>query len=368
MRKHRSAVLVGGLLALLGSSIALAQVAALTDEDSAAAAADYQKYCALCHGDDRQGHVNDHAPSLKSKSLLSTAYRWHLWFPTAYGRHGTPMAGFFEEVGGPMTKDEILNVLAWLKEQVDVEKVELSRDPVIGDISLGAQVYARECAECHGANGEGVTGTALGNAAMLSLTMDSFLRYAIQNGRDGTDMPAFAEKLSENEIDSVTAFLRSRASGWALEKPVYRSPPAKEDYILNPGAQVPDFELKDDLYVMSADLDKALRDGRRLVLLDTRVMALWQMANIEGSVPLPYYYDGVDKLFDDLPTDGTLIVTYCECPRAAAESVSRKLRARGITNTAVLWEGIQGWISLGYPVSRGETVAVKVEDVRSLDH
>ena len=368
MRKNTIAVLVVGLLALSGSSVTLVQAAALTDEESAAAAADYQKYCALCHGDDRQGHVNDHAPSLKSKSLMSTAYRWHLWFPTAYGRHGTPMAGFFEEVGGPMTKDEIFNVLAWLKEQVDVEKVELSRDPVIGDIALGAQVYDRECAECHGTNGEGVTGTALGNAAMLSLTMDSFLRYAIQNGRDGTEMPAFAAKLSDNEIDSVTAFLRSRASGWALEKPVYRSPPAKEDYILNPDAQAPEFELKDDLYVMSADLDKALRDGRRLVLLDTRVMALWQMANIEGSVPLPYYYDGVDKLFDDLPTDGTLIVTYCECPRAAAVSVSRKLRARGITNTAVLWEGIQGWISLGYPVSRGETVALKVEDVRSSDH
>ena len=368
MRKNTIAVLVVGLLALSGSSVTLVQAAALTDEESAAAAADYQKYCALCHGDDRQGHVNDHAPSLKSKSLMSTAYRWHLWFPTAYGRQGTPMAGFFEEVGGPMTKDEIFNVLAWLKEQVDVEKVELSRDPVIGDIALGAQVYDRECAECHGANGEGVTGTALGNAAMLSLTMDSFLRYAIQNGRDGTEMPAFAAKLSDNEIDSVTAFLRSRASGWALEKPVYRSPPAKEDYILNPDAQAPEFELKDGLYVMSADLDKALRDGRRLVLLDTRVMALWQMANIEGSVPLPYYYDGVDKLFDDLPTDGTLIVTYCECPRAAAVSVSRKLRARGITNTAVLWEGIQGWISLGYPVSRGETVALKVEDVRSSDH
>jgi hypothetical protein len=61
----------------------------------------------------------------------------------------------------------------------------------------------------------------------------------------------------------------------------FGSPPAKEDYTLNPAAQAPEFELKDDLYIMSADLDKALRDGRRLVLLDTRVMALWQMANIE---------------------------------------------------------------------------------------
>lgn len=55
----------------------------------------------------------------------------------------------------------------------------------------------------------------------------------------------------------------------------------------------------------------------------------------------------------DLPTDGTWIVLYCECPRAAAESVNKRLRDRGFTNTAVLWEGIGRWVSLGYPVSRG---------------
>jgi rhodanese-related sulfurtransferase len=32
----------------------------------------------------------------------------------------------------------------------------------------------------------------------------------------------------------------------------------------------------------------------------------------------------------------------------------RKLRAAGFRNTAVLYEGIQGWISLGYPVSVGQ--------------
>ena len=56
----------------------------------------------------------------------------------------------------------------------------------------------------------------------------------------------------------------------------------------------------------------------------------------------------------DLPADGTWIVVYCECPRAAAESVTRKLRAAGFANTAVLWEGINGWVALGYPVFSGQ--------------
>ena len=107
----------------------------------------------------------------------------------------------------------------------------------------------------------------------------------------------------------------------------------------------------------SADLDKALKEKRRMVILDTRVTSMWQMANIEGSVPIPYYYDDFDGLAKDIPTDGTWIVSYCECPRAAAESVNRKLRDRGFENTAVLWEGIQGWVSLGYPVSVGQNLA-----------
>ena len=90
-----------------------------------------------------------------------------------------------------------------------------------------------------------------------------------------------------------------------------------------------------------------------MIVLDTRVMSMWQIAHIEGSVPIPYYYEGFDGLAKELPEDGIWIVSYCECPRSAAESVTRKLRDRGISNTAVLWEGIRGWIALGYPVTSG---------------
>jgi len=89
-------------------------------------------------------------------------------------------------------------------------------------------------------------------------------------------------------------------------------------------------------------------------VLDTRVTSMWQIAHIEGAVPIPYYHDGIAGLTADLPADGTWIVSYCECPRSAAESVTRKLRAAGFPKTAVLYEGIQGWIALGYPVSVGQ--------------
>jgi cytochrome c oxidase cbb3-type subunit 3 len=348
---------VSGVL-ILGSpgDAAAYQLPEQTEEEAKAAAANYRKYCALCHGADRQGYVNDRAPSLRSRQLLSSGFPMHMAVTTAYGRRGTPMGGYLDEIGGPMTMDEIGGIMQWLLAQEEVELVDLPRDLVRGDVGLGGKIYARECATCHGASGEGGIGTALGNPVMLSMTTDPFLRYAIERGRDGTDMPAFGDVLSEKEMDAVTAFLRSRATGWSLEKPVLRAPPTPDEYILNPDSPAPNFELMGGAWVMAGDLLTALQGKRRMVLLDTRVMSLWQMAHIEGAVPLPYYYDydDLNSLAKDLPTDGTWIVLYCECPRAAADSVRRRLQELGFENTAVLWEGIGGWISFGYPVFRGE--------------
>lgn len=326
----------------------------LTPEQSAATAKNYQQYCALCHGKERQGHVNDHAPSLRSKSLLETGFQERTMV-IGYGRPGTPMAGFFDELGGPLSKAEIYHMALWLQEQIGVSEKNLSKGMVEGDVALGEALYSKECVECHGAKGEGITGTALGNQAMLSMTRDKFIRHAIENGRQDTEMPAFGERFSAEQLDALTAFIRSRATGWEVRKPVLRRPPAVEDYILNPEGDSPEFQLKDGRYVMSSDLYAAMQSKKRMVLLDTRAMSLWQMANIEGSVPMPYYYEDVSQLAADLPRDGTWIVTYCECPRAAAEHVNHKLVGLGFENTAVLWEGAYGWISLGYPVSPGET-------------
>lgn len=324
----------------------------LTPEESTQAESDYQRYCALCHGRDRQGHANDAAPSLKSKSLLESGWPMPILNAISYGRPGTPMGGYLDEVGGPMTHDEIVRMTRWLGEQGGVAPLPMGHEPVAGDAARGERVYAANCASCHGRNGQGGEGTALGNAAMLALTSDAFLRHAIANGREDTPMPAFAGRLETAQIDDVVAYVRSRAGGWAKPAPV-ATPPKLDAMLLNPGAPAPTFALRDDLYVAADDLRRELDAGKSLILLDTRVPSVWRHGHIAGAVPLPYY-SGADVLAK-LPRDGTWIVAYCECPRAAAESVVRRLRAEGILTSAVLYEGFQGWLSKGHPVVTGAT-------------
>lgn len=70
----------------------------LTTEQTALAAANYQKYCVLCHGENREGHKNDHAPSLRAKSLFESGVPHSILRPISYGREGTAMGGYLDEL------------------------------------------------------------------------------------------------------------------------------------------------------------------------------------------------------------------------------------------------------------------------------
>ena len=323
----------------------------LTAEQSVVAAANYEKYCVLCHGAERQGYVNDHAPSLRSKSLFESGIPHAVLRTLSYGRQGTAMGGYLDEVGGPLTLDETWDLTYWLFEQSGAKRVAMSTEAVLGDIERGELLYHQECSSCHGENGEGVIAPAIGNSSALAYNSDEFIRYAIRHGREDTEMRAFSQTLSAADIDSITAFIRSRAGGWELQETVLQELPTPDHYVINKDGEDPDFELTDDIFVSAADLYKALQEKQKMILLDTRVTSVWQTAHIEGSFTLPYYSD-FDAIVTDLPKD-VMVVAYCSCPRAAAEWVVEELRQREYEKTAVLYEGIYGWIKLGYPVMRG---------------
>jgi mono/diheme cytochrome c family protein/rhodanese-related sulfurtransferase len=355
----------GGLLLLLGILSIPVQAErlyepqdpprTLTPEQATRAADNYARYCVLCHGENREGYANDHAPSLRSKSLFESGVPHAILRPISYGREGTPMGGYLDEVGGPMSLEEVWDLTYWLFWESGAQRVKLSEAPVAGDVERGEKVFQANCVACHGARGEGVNAPALGNASALAHNKDEFIRYAIENGRDGTPMRAFSGVLSEADIDNVTAYIRSLAGDGSAEQVALRALPTPEEYVINPEAPDPDFALAEGRYVSAVDLHAAMVDGRRMVLLDTRVVSVWQRAHIAGAVPFPYYSDLAAKV-EHLPRD-VQIVAYCSCPRSASDYVIDQLAELGYTRTAVLYEGIFGWMNQGFPV-----VSAEVED------
>ena len=272
----------------------------LTEAQAARAKANYDKYCTLCHGKDREGHANDHAPSLRSQSLMESGIPHGILRPLSYGREGTPMGGYLDEVGGPLTLDEAWDLTYWLFWESGAERVKLSEDPVAGDAKLGELVYQKNCASCHGKQGEGITAPALGNQSFLAHNKDEFIRYAIEEGRQDTPMKAFKQILSQAEIDNVTAFIRSKASGWVQEKMPLRPLPTPDQYVVNPDNPNPEWQLKEGKFISSEQLYAAIKAKKRMVILDTRVTSVWQRAHIEGSIPFPYYTD-LEQKVKDLP-------------------------------------------------------------------
>ncbi|TDE17329.1 c-type cytochrome [Dyadobacter psychrotolerans] len=319
----------------------------------------YAKYCALCHGKDREGYTADNAPSLRSHALMATTLKPkssynYLEHTISYGRPGTAMAPYGKSQGGPLSYDEIELLLKWLHEKSGVKKpIEMSANPVSGNVVLGKGLYVKHCASCHGAEGEGLNAPALGNPMLLATASDEFLRYTITEGRNNTPMPAFKDNLSKVEINALTAFLRSRASGWNAPEAVTIKEPLPKDYVLNPTRKAPKFALRENLYVSAVQVRKALQENARIVILDARSKAAWHQTHIPGAVPVPYYEEP-DKFIKDIPNDSTMIVVYCACPHAASSKVVNTLRRFGYKHTAILDEGILVWAQRGYPVEFGQ--------------
>ena len=75
------------------------------------------------------------------------------------------------------------------------------------DVQYGARVYAAQCAVCHGATGDTVSGVNLATGPFRRASTDSELMAIVISGISGTAMPAF--KFNAAELAGVVAYLRN---------------------------------------------------------------------------------------------------------------------------------------------------------------
>ena len=75
-----------------------------------------------------------------------------------------------------------------------------------------ANLYANNCAGCHGNDLSGGRGPALFNPALLAARTDAQLEATVHKGIPNSEMPAFEGTLADNDIHSIVAYLRIRSA------------------------------------------------------------------------------------------------------------------------------------------------------------
>lgn len=79
-----------------------------------------------------------------------------------------------------------------------------------GDPRHGAQLFADNCAVCHGADARGRIGATL-TKDFPAINVDAYLRQTIANGIEGSKMPAWGKvkggPLSDRDVEDLAAFI-----------------------------------------------------------------------------------------------------------------------------------------------------------------
>ena len=199
----------GALAALMASGLvpALAVEDPLSSAERQTAETIYANQCATCHGSDGGGRTipgtDEQAPPLIGNPDITVPY---VDLTVRVGRMPPPENEPFDNRHRQVVigDEERELLVAYMAEQFDLEG-EVP-DPLEGDAAAGREVYAANCAQCHGSTGAG------GVAGAGAWTPDVIGRDAVAIAeaiRVGPfEMPRFGEEqISDQEIGDVAAFL-----------------------------------------------------------------------------------------------------------------------------------------------------------------
>ncbi|MBI5361797.1 MAG: c-type cytochrome [Planctomycetes bacterium] len=179
----------------------------------------YGSFCAACHGPSGEGMRYPGMtafPAIGNADFLAVASDEFITRTITHGRPGRRMAAWGEKDGG-LRASEIAAVVAHLRKLGGVAHERDARPArwIQRETISGAALYAKDCAQCHGKDGEGHEGPALASPALLRAATDTYLYETIRRGRRGTTMLGFAQPstvrpaLSDDEIESIVAYLRT---------------------------------------------------------------------------------------------------------------------------------------------------------------
>ncbi len=152
----------------------------------------------------------------------------------------------------------------------------------------GAQTFSDNCQSCHGATLAGGRGPSLFSQSLLSSRSDDALRQVIKTGVANSEMPSFADRLGDEEISQVIAYLHIRGGQLKADPP----------FVPNPDGQVLHSQKQTfKIEVVASGLqtpwgEAFLPDGRMLVTERTGPLRI-----IDHGKLLPEPVKGTPKVF-----------------------------------------------------------------------
>jgi mono/diheme cytochrome c family protein len=166
----------------------------------------YQADCASCHGERGEGTPLGSPLATPDRRAASRA---SIYRALAEGVPGTAMQRY--------TRYSAAELRALLDHTASLPAAAGSRtrwEMGQGNTEAGRVLFEKTCAGCHGDQGQGKTGPALGSAGFQKAATEAFVAVTVVRGRAGTPMPAFGRasvsypKLTPQEVLDIAAFVK----------------------------------------------------------------------------------------------------------------------------------------------------------------
>lgn len=259
----------------------------------------FAENCAVCH--QTEGHGGIGLPLDQGRlSLLSDDY---LKATIRMGRPGRLMPSFNE-----LSDAQVAAIVGYLRKHYDAPARHYDSKPLGGDAKHGAELFAANCAVCHGADGSGeghgtgvtisrqrefaIMPPAITNRGFLAAAPDALIASVIREGRPSGIMPSFRNELSEKDIADVVAYVRQLGKKAAAKRPpserrpltlTVDSPYDFDTTVQNVRAALTgsNFRIFPERFLEQGLTDEATQDTKQVSLRFCNFNQLFDLLNIE---------------------------------------------------------------------------------------